>query len=170
MKDNFDLYSWNKNRYLGKNHLAKETTKKDFDLYEWNKKRYLGELDINTTGGETDVDNLNLDKGGDDAKMGAELESDANVVGEGLNDRISKIDIGYTDQGRLYSVKIEDASGKRLGKLGDDDFNGLLKMLNIKDEIPFRMSFGDEDILDSIVKQLQDQGIDASWDDLMDVS
>jgi len=170
MKDNFDLYSWNKNRYLGKNHLAKETTKKDFDLYEWNKKRYLGELDINTTGGETDVDNLNLDKGGDDAKMGAELESDANVVGEGLNDRISKIDIGYTDQGRIYRVKIEDASGKRLGKLGHDDFNDLLKMLNIKDEIPFNISFGDEDILDSIVKQLQDQGIDASWDDLMDVS
>jgi hypothetical protein len=32
------------------------------------------------------------------------------------------------------------------------------------------MSFGDEDILDNIVKQLQDQGIDASWDDVMDVS
>ena len=30
--------------------------------------------------------------------------------------------------------------------------------------------FGDEDILDNIVKQLQDQGIDASWDDVMDVS
>ena len=38
------------------------------------------------------------------------------------------------------------------------------------DELPFKMSFGDEDILDSIVNQLQDQGIDASWDDVMDVS
>ena len=82
MKDNFDLYSWNKNRYLGKAKIAKETENKDFDLREWNKKRYLNELDINTTGGDTDVDNLNIDKGGDDAKMGAELESDANVVGE----------------------------------------------------------------------------------------
>ena len=82
MKDNFDLYSWNKNRYLDKENKSKETISKDFDLYEWNKKRYLNELDINTTGGETDVDNLNLDKGGDDAKMGAELESDDNVVGE----------------------------------------------------------------------------------------
>ena len=82
MKDNFDLYSWNKNRYLGKAHTVKETEKNDFDLHEWNKKRYLGELDINTTGGDTDVDNLNIDKGGDDAKMGAELESDSNVVGE----------------------------------------------------------------------------------------
>ena len=82
MKDNFDLYSWNKNRYLNREHIPKDEPQKDFDLREWNKKRYLGELDINTTGGETDVDNLNLDRGGDDAKMGAELESDANVVGE----------------------------------------------------------------------------------------
>ena len=142
-----------------------------FDLHEWNKKRYLGELDIDQNINKDDEgSSFNITRGGDDAKMGAELESDANVVGEGLNDRISKIDIGYTEQGRLYGVKIEDAGGKRLGKLGQDDFNGLLKMLNINDEIPFKMSFGDEDILDSIVKQLQDQGIDASWDDIMDVS
>ena len=82
MKDNFDLYSWNKNRYLTKEYKPKDTKEKDFDLHEWNKKRYLGELDINTTGGKTDVDNINVDKGGDDPKMGAELESDANVVGE----------------------------------------------------------------------------------------
>ena len=181
MKDNFDLYSWNKNRYLNKEHTLKESDSstnkvKDFDLREWNKKRYLGELDISSTsdddqgGGETNVDTVNLTRGGDDAKMGAEEESDANVVGEGLNDRISKINIGYTEQGRLYGVKIEDASGKRLGKLAQDDANGLLKMLNINDELPFKMSFGDEDILDSIVNQLQDQGIDASWDDIMDVS
>jgi len=142
-----------------------------FDLHEWNKKRYLGELDIDQNINKDDEgSSFNITRGGDDAKMGAEEESDANVVGEGLNDRISKIDIGYTDQGRIYGVKIEDASGRRLGKLGQDDFNGLLKMLNINDEIPFKMSFGDEDILDNIVKQLQDQGIDASWDDVMDVS
>ena len=142
-----------------------------FDLHEWNKKRYLGELDIDQNINKDDEgSSFNITRGGDDAKMGAEEESDANVVGEGLNDRISKIDIGYTDQGRIYGVKIEDASGRRLGKLGSDDFNDLLKMLNINDEIPFKMSFGDEDILDNIVKQLQDQGIDASWDDVMDVS
>jgi hypothetical protein len=42
--------------------------KDNFDLHEWNKKRYLGEL--------------NIDTGGDDAKIGAEEESDSNVVGE----------------------------------------------------------------------------------------
>ena len=156
MKDNFDVHKWNYNRYL------KEATG----------------IDIDQSGGTDNVNqddeagSLNVTRGGDDPKIGAELE--AGVIGdrvaEGLNDRISKIDIGYTDQGRIYGVKIEDASGKRLGKLGQDDFNGLLKMLNINDEIPFKMSFGDEDILDSIVKQLQDQGIDASWDDIMDVS
>ena len=127
--------------------------KDNFDLHEWNKKRYLGEL--------------NIDQGGDNAKIGAELESDINVVGEGLNDRISKINISYTEQGRLYSVKIYDASGKRLGKLYLDDTNDLLKMLNIKDELPLRV---EEETLNSIVKQLQDQGIDAKWDDFMDVS
>ena len=145
--------------------------KDNFDLHEWNKKRYLGELDIDQNINKDDEgSSFNITHGGDDPKMGAELESDANVVGEGLGDRISKIDIGYTEQGRLYGVKIEDASGKRLGKLGQDDFNGLLKMLNIDDEIPFKMSFDDEDILNNIVNQLQDQGIDASWDDIMDVS
>ena len=108
-------------------------------------------------------------------EVGAEEEGDPNeyVVGEGLNDRISKIDIGYTDPPsgrRLFSVKVDDANGKRLGKLYLDDTNDLLKMLGIDDEIPRSISFGDEKILDSIVKQLQDQGIDASWDDLMDVS
>ena len=170
MKDNFDTYRW-------KQKEPQITSAPDgkFDLYEWNKKRYLGEIDINdytdkNVNSDEENSSFNITRGGDDAKMGAEEESDANVVGEGLNDRISKIDIGYTDQGRIYGVKIEDASGRRLGKLGSDDFNDLLKMLNINDEIPFKMSFGDEDILDSIVKQLQDQGIDASWDDIMDVS
>jgi hypothetical protein len=165
MKDNFDLYTWNKNRYLNKENTVKEVSNKDFDLREWNKKRYLGELNID--GGETNVDNVNIDRGGDDAKMGAELESDANVVGEGLSDRISKINIDYTEQGRFYGVKVEDASGKRLGKLGQDDANGLLKMLNIEDEIPRRV---EEKILDSVVNQLQNQGIDAEWNDYIDVS
>jgi hypothetical protein len=153
MKDNFDVHKWNLNRY-------KETINEiDIDDY----------TDKNVNSDEENS-SFNITRGGDDAKMGAEEESDANVVGEGLSDRISKIDIGYTEQGRLYGVKIEDASGKRLGKLAQDDANGLLKMLNINDELPFKMSFGDEDILDSIVNQLQDQGIDASWDDAMDVS
>jgi len=165
MKDNFDVHKWKQ----GKN--PTEDSKGEFNLYEWNKKRYLGELEIDQKDDNINQDDesgsINIDRGGDDAKMGAELESDANVVGEGLNDRISKINISYTEQGRLYSVVIEDASGTRLGKLHLDDTNGLLKMLNIEDELPLRV---EKETLDSIVKQLQDQGIDAQWNDFMDVS
>ena len=142
--------------------------KDNFNLYEWNKKRYLGEIGIDQNINRDDEgSSFNITRGGDDPKMGAELESDANVVGEGLSDRISKINIDYTEQGRFYGVKVEDASGKRLGKLGQDDANGLLKMLNIEDEIPRRV---EEKILDSVVNQLQDQGIDAEWNDYIDVS
>ena len=93
MKDNFDIQAWNKERYLGKAPVTKDVTKKDFDLREWNKKRYLGELYIDDERDDQDVSatnvsgNINIDRGGDDAKMGAELESDENVVGEGVNDR-----------------------------------------------------------------------------------
>tara|TARA_R110000796_G_scaffold76121_1_gene170323 strand:+ start:1047 stop:1487 length:441 start_codon:yes stop_codon:yes gene_type:complete len=146
MKDNFDIHKWNFNRYLNENNLEEDTNDVD----------------------QEDIDgSLNITRGGDDAKMGAELESDANVVGEGLSDRISKINIDYTEQGRFYGVKVEDASGKRLGKLGQDDANGLLKMLNIEEKIPRRI---EEKVLDSIVNQLQDQGIDAEWNDYIDVS
>ena len=113
--------------------------KNNFDVHEWNLNRYketINEIDIDdytdkNVNSDEENSSFNITRGGDDAKMGAEEESDANVVGEGLNDRISKINIGYTEQGRIYGVKIEDASGKKLGKLGQDDFNGLLKMLNI---------------------------------------
>ena len=93
MKDNFDIHAWNKERYLGKAPSIKDVTSKDFDLREWNKKRYLGELNIDDEREDQDVSatnvsgNINIDRGGDDAKMGAELESDENVVGEGVNDR-----------------------------------------------------------------------------------
>tara|TARA_Y100000389_G_scaffold182786_1_gene199691 strand:+ start:869 stop:1297 length:429 start_codon:yes stop_codon:yes gene_type:complete len=141
--------------------------KDNFNLYEWNKKRYLGELDINK---DDEIQSLDISHGGDDPKIGAELESDSNVIGEGLNDKISKIYISYTEQGRLYKVEISDANGKRLGKLAQEDTNALLKMLDIKDEIPFSMNYGDEETLNKIIKQLQNQGIEASWDDTMDVS
>jgi hypothetical protein len=86
MKDNFDLYSWNKNRYLNKENTPQKPPTKEFDLYEWNKKRYLGELEIDQEDDNINQDDesgsINIDRSGDDAKMGAELESDSNVVGE----------------------------------------------------------------------------------------
>ena len=55
----------------------------NFNLYEWNKKRYLGELDIDQNINKDDEgSSFNITRGGDDPRMGAELESDENVVGE----------------------------------------------------------------------------------------
>ena len=79
MKDNFDIYNWKS----GNNPVKKSTGK--FDIHEWNRKRYLSELDIDqsiNTSDEDSSDTLNITHGGDDPKMGAEEESDQNVVGE----------------------------------------------------------------------------------------
>ena len=88
-----------------------------FNLYEWNKKRYLGELDIDQSinkSDEDDSDTLNVTHGGDDPKMGAELESDKNVVGENkefledLADRLSskvpnlRFEVSDFDDIRVY--------------------------------------------------------------------
>ena len=57
--------------------------KDNFDLHEWNKKRYLGELGIDQNINKDDEgSSFNITHGGDDPKIGAELESDDNVVGE----------------------------------------------------------------------------------------
>ena len=80
MKDNFDLYNWKQ----GKN--PTDSSKGEFDLYEWNKKRYLNELELDQENDNVNQDDesgsVNIDRGGDDARMGAEEESDSNVVGE----------------------------------------------------------------------------------------
>ena len=79
MKDNFDVYKWKQNP-------QSEDKQEGFDLHEWNKKRYLGELEIDQEDDAVDQQNiggsLNITKGGDDPKTGAEQESDENVVGE----------------------------------------------------------------------------------------
>ena len=80
MKDNFDLYNWKQGK------SPTDDSKGEFNLYEWNKKRYLGELEIDQEDDNINQDDesgsVNITRGGDDAKMGAELESDSNVVGE----------------------------------------------------------------------------------------
>ena len=84
MKDNFDTYKW-KSQFYGD---SKPSKNNKFDLYEWNQKRYLNELDIDQNINKDDEgSSFNITRGGDDPKMGAELESDENVVGEGVNDR-----------------------------------------------------------------------------------
>ena len=79
MKDNFDTYKW-KSQFYGD---SKPSKNDKFDLYEWNQKRYLNELDIDQNINKDDEgSSFNITRGGDDPLMGADLESDKNVVGE----------------------------------------------------------------------------------------
>lgn len=93
-------------------------------------------------------------------------------LAEGLNDRIGAINIIYTEQGgRLYSVKIDDASGNRIDKVGKEDANAILKYLGVEGEIPDRLEGPQShDLLDNIVQQLKDMEINADWGDYMDIS
>ena len=46
--------------------------KDNFNLYEWNKKRYLGEIGIDQNINRDDEgSSFNITRGGDDPKMGA---------------------------------------------------------------------------------------------------
>ena len=81
----------------------------NFDLYSWNKKRYLK---------------------------------------EGINDRISRINIVYTTFGQFYGAYIYEYESEEgtMGtkswdkKLDHNDANALLKYLDIKGDLPFKLS------------------------------
>ena len=62
--------------------------KDNFDIHAWNIKRYLNELDIDN---QDDIDgSLNVTGGGDDPKLGGELE--AGVVGDRVEENQSQLE------------------------------------------------------------------------------
>ena len=75
-----------------------------FDLYEWNKKRYLGELEIDQEDDNVNQDNvdgsLNVTKGGDDPKIGAELE--AGAIGDRVAENQSHLEFLSKYLGNMY--------------------------------------------------------------------
>ena len=93
-----------------------------FDLHEWNKKRYLGELDIDQNINKDDENSsFNITRGGDDPKMGAEEESDANVVGEAEEKEYEVEYWKYTEDGydNRY-IKVMAQSEKEALKKAED--------------------------------------------------
>ena len=82
--------------------------------------------------------------------------------------RPDKVQISYTDPGfRFYGMYLHK-DGKRFAKINfEDRATKYLKNLGIEGEIP--RSY-DESILDKIVAQLKEKGIDADHDVAMDVS
>ena len=127
--------------------------KDNFDLHEWNKKRYLGELDIDQNINKDDEgSSFNITRGGDDPKIGAEEESDANVVGENqshleflskylekmhpdLNFEVSDFDDirVYGSQGDLFKFG-NKMHGKKFGEyevfaVDDDDRGEIVRIV-----------------------------------------
>ena len=91
-------------------------------------------------------------------------EAALNYIYSRINENIneSKVNISYTDPGfRFYKMKVD---GKRLNR---EEGTKYLKGLGIDMEIPRSYN---ETILDKIVSQLKEKGIDADHDAAMDVS
>jgi len=108
-----------------------------------------------------------FDQGGFDAlsnMVAANLDRDPEYKAwyNKLHSINESVDISYTDPGfRFYKMKVD---GKRLDR---EEGTKYLKGLGIDMEIP--RSY-DESILDKIVAQLKEKGIDADHDAAMDVS
>lgn len=108
-----------------------------------------------------------FDQGGFDAlsnMVAANLDRDPEYKAwyNKLHSINESVDISYTDPGfRFYKMKVD---GKRLNR---EEGTEYLKGLGIDMEIP--RSY-DESILDKIVAQLKEKGIDADHDAAMDVS
>ena len=91
-------------------------------------------------------------------------EAALNYIYSRINENIneSKVNISYTDPGfRFYKMKVD---GKRLDR---EEGTKYLKGLGIDMEIPRSYN---ETILDKIVSQLKEKGIDADHNAAMDVS
>ena len=140
MKDNFDVYNWKQGQNSTKKNIG------EFDLYEWNKKRYLGELDIDqydtlNVNKDDEGSSFNITRGGDDAKMGAELESDANVVGENefINHPKLALDVLNKNKPKILDIyKKYEGKGQSANREVKQEIQDLLmpdiKNLGIKEE------------------------------------
>jgi hypothetical protein len=90
-------------------------------------------------------------------------------LNENLRDNIEKIDFSYTNYGDLYKVRVT-IDGK-VNILYHKDASALLQNLGIDKELPknFRQGPGSVEYMDDIMNQLKSLGIEATWDDAMDI-
>ena len=89
---------------------------------------------------------------------------------ENIDFDVKSINMVYTDSGRFYGFNIYSEpglKGKRVKLSYTEEINKFLQSKEIQTEIPVGY---DEDILDSIVADLEKQGIEAEHHDYMDVS
>ena len=109
MKDNFDVHKWNLNRY------KQELNEIDIDDY----------TDKNVNSDEENT-SYNITRGGDDPKMGAELESDSDVVGEAEE---KEYEVGYwiyrnDDYDDDYVTVMAKSEEEALAKAKEENYRG----------------------------------------------
>jgi hypothetical protein len=157
--------------------------KDNFDLHEWNKKRYLGELDIDQNINKDDEgSSFNITRGGDDPKIGAEEESDTNVVGENqshlefLSKYLEKMhpglrfDVSDFDDIRVYGSQQDLANfgykmhGKKFGEyevfhVDDDDRGEIVRIVKSSSILRENIEEGVVKDMHTFLNDLRDSGV-----------
>lgn len=156
MSNTFDIYEWNRQRHLNEN--VSIQPQQAYDLYDFIIKKLDGparKADLRMSIFEQEFPTASsfynaLSGLSEDIEMPTET---------------SKVDILYTDRGKFYKVNIITPKGKN--RLYLDEFNQFLEKLGISDKLNRSLEVP---TLDSVVNQLQSKGIEASWDDSIDIS
>ena len=157
--------------------------KDNFDLHEWNKKRYLGELDIDQNINKDDEgSSFNITRGGDDPKIGAEEESDTNVVGENqshlefLSKYLEKMytglrfDVSDFDDIRVYGSQQDlltfgsKMHGEKFGKyevfhVDDDDRGEIVRIVKSDSILRENIEEGVVKDMHTFLNDLRDSGV-----------
>ena len=138
--------------------------KDNFDLHEWNKKRYLNELEIDQEDDNINQDNedgsLNVTRGGDDPKIGAELE--AGVVGDRVAENQSHLEFLSKYLEKMYpELRFEVRFGERIDAYGSQqdlaDFGNKMHGKKFGDE--YEVFHVDDDDRGEIVRIVKSDSI-----------
>ena len=143
--DNFDIYSWNKNRYL-KEGVADTISKQD-KMVEAVASAISKNFDIPKDGYLTGTIRVAL------------ADFIGENIAEGWNDKIEKIGISYVSNGQLYSISVNGE------KQRGEDFDNIKKLIQDATQI----DISDDRHIDKVVKYMKGLGIDVNVGE-MDVS
>lgn len=143
--DNFDIYSWNKNRFL-KEEVADTISKQD-KMVEAVASAISKNFDIPKDGYLTGTIRVAL------------ADFIGENIAEGWNDKIEKIGISYVSNGQLYSISVNGE------KQRGEDFDNIKKLIQDATQI----DISDDRHIDKVVKYMKGLGIDVNVGE-MDVS
>ena len=143
--DNFDIYSWNKNRFL-KEGVADTISKQD-KMVEAVASAISKNFDIPKDGYLTGTIRVAL------------ADFIEENITEGWNDKIEKIGISYVSNGQLYSISVNGE------KQRGEDFDNIKKLIQDATQI----DISDDRHIDKVVDFMKGLGIEVTVFE-MDVS